>query len=119
MKTFLKLIVNLVITCMVLLPFSAQAEIISTDKAIASVQDLSNRDKVLDFVKRDSVTAQLKSMGVNGKNAQERVNAMTQEEINLLASNIESIPAGGYIQEGVLLLAGVALVLVAITTINK
>ena len=104
---------------MVLMPFSAQAGIISTDKAIATVQDLSNRDKVNNFLTRSDVTSKLESMGVTGGNAQARVNAMTQEEINLVANKIDSIPAGGWVQPGILIAAVVIVAIVAITTNNK
>ena len=120
MKIDSKLIANLVITCMILLPFSAQAGMISTDQAIASAQDLTNRDRVQDFLKRSDVTASLESMGVNSRNAQDRVKAMTQEEINLVTNKIDSIPAGGYITEtGGVIIAVTLIIIVALTTRNN
>jgi len=79
---------------MVLMPFSAQAGLIGTDQAIANAQDLANRDKVRDFVSRGDVIKQLEGMGLSGTIAQERVNAMTQEEVNRIAGKIDSMPAG-------------------------
>ena len=79
---------------MILLPFSTQAGMIGTDQAIASVQDQSNRDKVREFVSRTDVVKQFEALGLTASTAQERVNAMTQDEINRIAGKIDSMPAG-------------------------
>jgi len=94
MKLFYKLISQLLMVSMVLLPFSAQAGMIGTDQAIASAQDLANRDKVRDFVSRGDVVKQFEALGITAATAQERVNAMTQEEVNRVAGKIDSLPAG-------------------------
>ena len=94
MKLFCKLISQLLIVSMVLLPFSTQAGMIGTDQAIASTQDLANRDKVRDYVSRTDVVKQFESLGLNAATAQDRVNAMTQDEINRIAGKIDTLPAG-------------------------
>lgn len=94
MKFFSKLISQLLIVSMVLMPFSAQAGMIGTDQAVASAQELSNVDKVREFVSRTDVTKQFEAMGLSAANAQDRVNALTQEEINRIAGKIDSMPAG-------------------------
>lgn len=94
MKYFSKLISQLLIVCMVCLPFSAQAGMIGTDQAVASALDQANRDKVRDFVSRGDVVKQFEMLGVAAATAQDRVNAMTQEEVNRIAGKIDSLPAG-------------------------
>ena len=94
MRRFYKLVSQLLILCMVWTPFSIQASLIGTDQVAASAQDQSNRDKVINFVQRGDVAKQLESMGVSSANAADRVNAMTQQEINKLAADIDSMPAG-------------------------
>ena len=94
MKLFYKLISQMLIVSMMLLPFSAQAGVIGTDQAIASAQDLANRDKVNDFLSRGDVVKKFEALGLNAATAQERVNAMTQQEINRIAGKIDSMPAG-------------------------
>ena len=94
MRLFYRLISQLLIVSMVFLPFSAPAGLIGTDQAIASAQDLANRDKVRDFVTRTDVVKQFEALGLNATTAQERVNAMTQQEINRVAGQIDSLPAG-------------------------
>lgn len=94
MKLLYRLISQLLIVSMILLPFSAQAGMIGTDQAIASAQDLANRDKVRDFASRSDVMKQFEVLGLSATTAQERVNAMTQEEVNRIAGKIDSLPAG-------------------------
>lgn len=94
MKLFNKLISQLLIVSLLVLPFSTQAVMISTDQVVASAQDQSNRDKVLHFVSRGDVVKQFEALGLTGTTAQDRVNAMTQEEINKIAGKIDSLPAG-------------------------
>ena len=94
MKLIYRLISQLLIVSMVLLPFSTHAGMIGTDQAIASSQDLANRDKVRDFISRGDVMKQFEALGVTAGAAQERVNAMTQEEVNRIAGKIDSMPAG-------------------------
>jgi hypothetical protein len=94
MRRFYKLVSQLLIVCMVWTPFSIQASLIGTDQVVSSAQDQSNRDKVINFVQRGDVAKQLESLGVSSANAAERVNAMTQEEINQVAGQIDTLPAG-------------------------
>ena len=94
MKLFYKLISQLLIVSMILLPFSTQAGMIGTGQAVASAQDLSNIDKVRDFVSRTDVVKQFEALGLTAATAQDRVNAMTQEEINRIAGKIDTLPAG-------------------------
>jgi len=94
MKFLSKLISHLLIASMILLPFSTQAGMIGTDQAVATAHDLANVDKVRDFVSRADVAKQFEAMGLSAANAQDRVNAMTQEEINRIAGQIDSMPAG-------------------------
>jgi hypothetical protein len=100
MKLFSKLICQMLIACMVLLPFAGNAAMIGTDQAIASAADQANRDKVGDFVSRTDVVKQFELLGLTAATAQERVNAMTQEEINRIAGKIDSLPAGASSNSG-------------------
>lgn len=108
MKLISKLISQLLIVSMVLLPFSTQAGMIGTDQVIANATAQANRDKVRDFVSRTDVVKQFEALGLTTTTAQERVNAMTQEEINSIAGKIDSLPAGALSNWG---WAGVVVVL--------
>jgi hypothetical protein len=97
---------------MVWLPYSAQAGMIATDQVLASATNEANRDKVRDFVSRTDVQKQFESLGLTTANAQDRVNAMTQDEINRVAGKIDSLPAGansstGWWIAGVIVIAAI------------
>ncbi len=94
MRRVYKLVSQVLIVCMVWTPFSIQAGMIGTDQAVASAQDQSNRDKVLNFVTRGDVVKQFESFGISASSAKERVNAMTNEEVGKVAGKIDSLPAG-------------------------
>jgi len=94
MKLLSKLISQLLILSMVVLPFSTQAGMIGTDQVVANATAEANRDKVRDFVSRTDVQKQFESLGLTTANAAERVNAMTQDEINRIAGKIDTLPAG-------------------------
>jgi len=93
-KFLSKLISQLLIISMVVLPFSTQAGMIGTDQVVANATAEANRDKVRDFVSRTDVQKQFETLGLTTANAAERVNAMTQDEINRIAGKIDTLPAG-------------------------
>ena len=95
MKAFsVRFICNLVILSTIVLPYSAhtQAALIGTQQAIANVQ--AQRDKVQGFVARADVQNQLAALGLGAAAASERVNALTDDEVQQLAGKIDSLPAG-------------------------
>jgi hypothetical protein len=113
MKFLSKLVSQLLIVSMIVLPFSAQAGMIGTDQVVASATAEANRDKVRDFVSRTDVQQQFEALGLTATNAAERVNAMTQEEINRIAGKIDTLPAGADSSSG-WWIAGVIVVAVII-----
>ena len=94
MKLLSRLLCKLLIVSMVLLPFAAQAGMVSTDQVIASAANQANVDKVHEFLTRTEVTKQFETLGLNATTAQARVDAMTQDEINQIAGKIDTLPAG-------------------------
>jgi hypothetical protein len=113
MKFLSKLISQLLILSMVVLPFSTQAGMIGTDQVAASATAQANRDKVRDFVSRTDVQKQFEALGLTASNAAERVNAMTQDEINRIAGKIDTLPAGADSSSG-WWIAGVIIIAVVI-----
>ena len=126
MKSLYKHFVHFLIASLIFVPFSLNAAMVSTDKVSVSQQSLnisqeqSNRDKVASFLNRSDVVAKLESMGIDSKMAKERVNGLTQDEVNRLAANIDELPAGGTIQTWgwVGIVAGIA-ILVWLIFYNK
>ena len=91
MKRITKVLCPLLIICMAWTPVSVQATMIGTEQV---VQQQDSRDKVVQFMQREDVAKQLESYGISSADAQERVNAMTADEVNQLAANIDALPAG-------------------------
>lgn len=81
------------------LPFTAQAGLIATDEvatqAVApAVHDESARERVRDFVARADVQQQLQQHGLTSQVAKDRIDALTDAEVQQIAGKIDSLPAG-------------------------
>jgi len=71
----------------------AQAALVGTDQVIQQVEGTA-RDRVATFLGREDVRAQLKALGVSADEAQARVAALSDAEVNRIAGHIDSLPAG-------------------------
>jgi hypothetical protein len=96
----------------------AHAEMIGPEAAIAnqapSQADL-DRAKVQQFMDRAGVRDKLRALGVDALHAQDRVDALAPDEVHALAQRIDSLPAGGRLDEmDIILILIVALVVIAI-----
>jgi hypothetical protein len=70
---------------------AATAEIVSTEQAL----EQSDRERVREFLNREGVEDRLKQLGVAPAEARKRVDAMTPEEVQLVAGKIDTLAAGG------------------------
>ena len=93
-RTFHRLICSTLIATSVLMPYAAQtqAAMIGSEQAIAASKS-AERDKLRAFLARADVQRQLASLGA--ANPADRVNALTDDEAQQLASRIDALPAGG------------------------
>ena len=71
----------------------AQAGMIGTDQLVTASAN-ADRTTVLEFLGRADVANQLQSFGLDAKSAKDRVAAMTDQEVQMLAGKINSMPAG-------------------------
>ena len=95
MKTlFHRLISYIIIFSLAGLPFTAQAGLIGTDEAVSQTQLQTDRAKVSDFVSRADVQQQLQQFGLTQQNAKDRVDALTEAEVQHIAGKIDALPAG-------------------------
>lgn len=94
MKRIARFLCVLLAFSMAWTPVSVQAAMIGTGQALAAAEVASHRDKLAGFVQRADVASQLERLGVSSAAAQERVNALTSDEISRLAGNIDTLPAG-------------------------
>ncbi len=77
-----------------LLPY-AQAEIIDTPTVLGATTRDEQLNKVQDTLRRKDVAAQLEQLGVSAERVAERVDAMTDAELQAFASRLDQAPAGG------------------------
>lgn len=113
MKTlFQKLVSCILVFSITALPFTAQAGLIATDEVVAQTPVQSERAKVRDFVSRSDVQQQLQQFGVTPQNAKDRIDALTEAEVQHIAGKIDALPAGA--TSGGLAVVGITVLLVLI-----
>ena len=78
---------------------SARAEVIATERAI-TVSAQASRQALLAYLGRADVASQLHSLGVEPAFAEQRVAAMSDEEIGTLIGKLGSLPAAGQMAGG-------------------
>lgn len=74
---------------------TAQAGIVTTEQVVTAATSQQNRAKVVAAFERADVQAELQKMGIDSNDAHARVAAMTDAEAASIASQIDSLPAGG------------------------
>lgn len=120
MKTLLKhrkplaatLILAMAVVSVPVLP--ARAGLVGTDQVIQQIQG-TDRDRIVTFLSREDVQAQLKALGVSPTEAKARVGALSDEEVARINGRLDELPAGkGAI--GALVGAAVIIFLVLVIT---
>ena len=104
---------RLLVALMIWTPYQfATAGMIGTEQVVtASTQ--AERAAVLGFVNRGDVTRQLQSLGIDPKTAQDRIGALSDQEVQSLAGKIQSLPAGADsadVAVGILIIAVIVVV---------
>jgi hypothetical protein len=93
-SSWAKLLCRFLMVLMIWSPVQfAQAGMIGTDQVVTTASQ-ADRTTVLAFLGRADVATQLQSLGLDAKSATERVAAMTDSEVQMLAGKINSMPAG-------------------------
>jgi len=88
----------------------ARAELVGTERSTA-IQ--SERERVQALIARPEVAHKLETLGVLPKDAQSRVDALTDEEVRTLASRIDALPAGAMsTQEWLLVIIAILLLII-------
>ena len=87
-----------------LLVFSpARAEMIETPELLAPSAE-AQRAQVDTFLARADVQRELEALGVSPADAAVRVASLSQAELQVLSSRIDSLPAGGHVSNNTLVL---------------
>lgn len=97
------------------LPLPAQAGMVATGDAIASVE----RARVAQLLDRAEVRAQLQAHGVSPSELKARVAALSDAEAAQLAREIDSLPAGGNALVGAIVLIFLVLLITDILGYTK
>ena len=95
------------------------AAMIGSDQVINSTQVSQERARIRDFLQRDDVRQALTRQGVNADDALARVDAMTSDEVSLVAGKIDQLPAGGTSIIGALLFVFIVLLITDILGLTK
>jgi Skp family chaperone for outer membrane proteins len=74
---------------------AAHAAVIGTQQYLSTVDRQQNIERIDAVLARDDVKQQLEHYGVAPTDAAARVDALTDEELQSLADNLEGLPAGG------------------------
>lgn len=93
------------------------AGMVGTSQLVAQQSRIEHMAQVQSFVAREDVQAQMEALGVDSAFAAERVAALTDQELQELALNIETLPAGGVLGT-VLVVLLILLVLELLGAIN-
>jgi hypothetical protein len=97
---------------------AGQAALISTGQVV-SAQQTDARALVLQVLERADVQAKLEEYGVSKAAAEQRIDAMSDEEVSRLAGHIQNDPAGGISVLGVALIVFLVLLLTDILGYTK
>ncbi|MDH3900358.1 MAG: PA2779 family protein [Gammaproteobacteria bacterium] len=98
-----------------ILPAVSVAGIIGTQSMIEMEQAGTDRARVESFIDQENVRDQMISMGVDPAEVRERLAALTDEELRILNSNIDNLPAGG---SGLLVVIGIVFVVLLILEVT-
>ena len=84
----------LVVSLLALSFQTASAGMIGVDQAAAASPAQTDRGMVLSVLSRAETAAQLQAQGIDPAMARERVAAMTDQEVQTLAQDMQTAPAG-------------------------
>jgi hypothetical protein len=74
---------------------AAVAGVISTQQYLTAVDREATRERIDAVLAREEVRSKLERYGVDPLAADARIAALTDQELELLATELESLPAGG------------------------
>jgi hypothetical protein len=97
---------------------SALAAMVETGQTISHELAGQDRARIIAFIDRDDVLAQLQQKGVTAGEAKARVYALTDDEAHKIAGKLDQLPAGGDVL-GVLLTVFIVLLVTDILGFTK
>jgi len=89
---------------------AAHAGMVGTEAVVNAAQAQQDRERLRSALSRDDVQAQLLARGVDPAQVQARVDSLTDEEMQTLATHMDQLPAGGSVVGALVLIFLVLLV---------
>ncbi len=74
---------------------AANAAMVGTEAVVNATQAQQSRERLVSTLNRDDVKAQLMARGVDPAQVQARLDSLTDEEVQTLATKMDQLPAGG------------------------
>ena len=74
---------------------AANAGMVGTEAVVSATQAQLNRERIVSTLNRDDVKTQLMARGVDPAQVQARLDSLTDEEVQTLATKMDQLPAGG------------------------
>lgn len=74
---------------------AAYADVITTQQYLTAIDREATRERIDAVLARDEVRRQLEQYGVDPAAVDGRIAALTDQELELLATDLETMPAGG------------------------
>ena len=74
---------------------AAHASLVGTEAVINSTQVQHDRERLHQMLNREDVKSQLIARGVDPSQVQARVDSLTDQEVQTLATKMDQLPAGG------------------------
>jgi hypothetical protein len=92
------------------MPIAAHADVIGAEQFIDTLDRRATIERIDAVLARSEVQRELERLGVDNAEASERVAALNDQELELLADRLEKLPAGG----DLLAVVGIAFVVILI-----
>jgi len=108
-------IVLFLITTVPLAP--ARAALVGTEEVLRQANPSADREKVTTFLQRQDVRQQLISLGVDPREVDQRVAALSDQEISKIAGKIDQMPAGQGVVGAILITALIVFIVLLVTDI--
>ncbi len=96
-RKFQKILAMPLAVLMLFSTFSAtvvQAKMVGTDEVIAEQRSDADREKIVNFMSRDDVQAEMQSLGIDPDEAMNRVATLSDQEVQQVAGKLDQLPAG-------------------------
>jgi hypothetical protein len=96
---------------------SAWAAIIGTESIINVDRSQSPRDYLNNLLAREDIQAALVSKGIDPREAQARIDSLSDAEVNDIVDKLDQLPAGGGVLETILIIAFLVFAIFIVTDI--